>query len=225
MTTKFPQILYASEDFDCPLYIDTPEQFEMTAEDVQAFGGEDFEDFAPAYQVWNLIDGIRGLYQSGHLQARMVWDDSYQSFVEVGTTVVSDDEILEGINNTRENFATSDEFLEGIITAYEDFATSDEFEGSIIDSTKAGWGGSSYSVELFPDGHYQICWTQQIGNRYASPGIILVIPKCTNDEIADDNDDWYLDNAIEAFHEMFASWKADYQDYQAFMADNRTIRK
>lgn len=65
--------------------------------------------------------------------------------------------------------------------ALETFLASDEFAEAIIKSTKAGFGGSGYSVELFPDGTSRVLWDNQIGNKYESPGVILSIPQL-NDE-------------------------------------------
>jgi hypothetical protein len=65
---------------------------------------------------------------------------------------------------------------EKMTTALEKFLASDDFQSGVIASTKASWGGSGYSVELFPDESYRILWNNQIGNRYETSGQILALP-------------------------------------------------
>lgn len=60
--------------------------------------------------------------------------------------------------------------------ALDNFLRSDDFKAGVISSTKAGWGGGHYSVELFDDGTYRTLWSNQIGNLYRSPGAILALP-------------------------------------------------
>jgi hypothetical protein len=57
--------------------------------------------------------------------------------------------------------------------ALEAFLKSDDFAEGVVKSTKAGWGGSGYSVELFEDGSHRVLWDNEIGNLYESPGVIL----------------------------------------------------
>jgi hypothetical protein len=64
----------------------------------------------------------------------------------------------------------------------EAFLKSDDFEKGITASTKASWGGSGYSVELFEDGTWRVLWDNQIGNLYTSPGVILDIPTFDDNE-------------------------------------------
>lgn len=64
----------------------------------------------------------------------------------------------------------------------EAFIKSDEFAEAVIKSTKAGFGGSSYKVELFPDGTSRVLWTNQIGNRYDTPGTIETIPALSDSD-------------------------------------------
>lgn len=66
-------------------------------------------------------------------------------------------------------------------TTLENFLKSDDFEKGVISSTKAGWGGGSYKVELMPDGTWEVLWSNQIGNKYESPGIIMTLP-CVSTE-------------------------------------------
>lgn len=71
----------------------------------------------------------------------------------------------------------------------ETFIKSDEFAEAVIKSTKAGFGGSSYKVELFPDGTWRVLWANEIGNRYDTQGTIETIPALS-------------DNDYQAFEEM-----------------------
>lgn len=73
-----------------------------------------------------------------------------------------------------------------------------EIESAITSSTKASWGGSGYSVELFPDGDYRILWNNNIGNLYDSTGVIVGIPSLSDEESDGDESDWFFDNAIDA---------------------------
>jgi hypothetical protein len=56
------------------------------------------------------------------------------------------------------------------------------------------WGGGYYAVELFPDGHWRVLWSGEIGNRYQSPGVILTVP--TAPEWGDLSDEDVLTEAI-----------------------------
>lgn len=57
------------------------------------------------------------------------------------------------------------------------FTGTEEFKQGVFSSTKAGWGGSGYSVELFPEGTWRVLWDNQIGNLYQSRGVILSLPQ------------------------------------------------
>ena len=96
----------------------------------------------------------------------------------------------------------------GITKAFESFmGNRNDLEKAIISSTKASWGGSGYSVELFPSGEYRVLWDNSIGNLYYSPGIILAIPALDNDEYSQEDEagesdasamsEPFFDNAIE----------------------------
>lgn len=63
----------------------------------------------------------------------------------------------------------------------ESFLASDDFKSSVISATKASWGGSGYSVELFADGTHRVLWNSQIGNKYETPGVILSLPTISDD--------------------------------------------
>jgi hypothetical protein len=69
--------------------------------------------------------------------------------------------------------------------ALEAFIQSDDFADGIVKSTKSGWGGSGYSVELFEDGLHRVLWDNEIGNRYESPGTILSLPKLDDSDYQD----------------------------------------
>jgi len=58
----------------------------------------------------------------------------------------------------------------------EAYLKSSDFKPGVIASTKAGWGGSGYSVELFEDGTWRNLWNNEIGNLYQSPGEIVGLP-------------------------------------------------
>ncbi len=64
----------------------------------------------------------------------------------------------------------------------EKFLTSEDFEKGVIAATKAGWGGSGYSVELFPDGTWRVLWDNEIGNLYNSPGEIMRLSKLNDND-------------------------------------------
>lgn len=76
-----------------------------------------------------------------------------------------------------------------MMAALEKFAQSDEFVDAVVSSTKAGWGGSGYSVEVFPDGHHRVLDNNQIGNLYRSPGMIVSIPQLSQEECAEADDE------------------------------------
>lgn len=91
----------------------------------------------------------------------------------------------------------------GIKKAFYSFLeNSQETEAAIISSTKASWGGSGYSVELFPDGHYRVLWDGQIGNLYESPGLIVEIPPLGEEEYDEENGHFF-ENAIGELEERF----------------------
>lgn len=98
--------------------------------------------------------------------------------------------------------------LSGITAAYEKFL-SEAIEGAIESSTKASWGGSGYSVELFANGTYRVLWDNQIGNLYESPGAIIKIPPCSDEEWSDR----FYDNAIEKLKRVFQEWKKEYLEH------------
>ena len=85
------------------------------------------------------------------------------------------------------------------------------FEDACVSSTKAGWGGGSYSVELFDDGTYRVQDTGSIGNLYQSLGMVLTIPQLGDDEWDEDNGHFF-DNAEEVMRDWFAEAIAQAQE-------------
>jgi hypothetical protein len=64
----------------------------------------------------------------------------------------------------------------------EAYLKSGDFKSGVIASTKASWGGSGYSAELFEDGTWRNLWNNEIGNLYSSPGTILGLPALEDDD-------------------------------------------
>lgn len=75
------------------------------------------------------------------------------------------------------------------------------FEEACESSTKASWGGSGYSVELFKNGNYRVLWNNQIGNLYTSPGLILGVPALGEDW--DEENGHFFDNAEQEMRDIF----------------------
>lgn len=75
--------------------------------------------------------------------------------------------------------------MKALLAALEAFIQSDDFSDGVVKSTKAGWGGSSYSVELFEDGSHRVLWNNEIGNLYESPGVILGLAQLSCDDMND----------------------------------------
>lgn len=76
-----------------------------------------------------------------------------------------------------------------------------DLEDAIMAATRASWAGGKYVVELLPDGSYSTLPLNDVGNKYVTPGIMLIIPPLTDDEytqdaLASDIIDPYFDNAI-----------------------------
>ena len=89
-----------------------------------------------------------------------------------------------------------------INAAFETFMAQD-FEDAVVSSTTASWGGSGFSVELFEDGSYRVLWTESIGNRYDSAGLILAVPELGDDEWDGEEGEHYFDNAREYMYGIF----------------------
>lgn len=71
----------------------------------------------------------------------------------------------------------------------EQYIDSGDFKSGVISATKAGWGGSGYSIELFEDGTWRNLWNGQIGNLYETSGIILNLPQISENETSDLNEE------------------------------------
>jgi hypothetical protein len=80
-------------------------------------------------------------------------------------------------------------FRERYSAILENYLASPDFRDGVISSTQAGFGGSGYSVELFPDGSFRNLWDNQIGNRYESEGVILRLPALDADDMQEYIDD------------------------------------
>jgi hypothetical protein len=89
-----------------------------------------------------------------------------------------------------------------------------DFQSAVDSSTKASWGGSGYSVELFDDGTYRVLWDGQIGNLYDSPGLILPVPALGNDEWDEDPNIRFYDNAEEEAQDSFQEYWQAYSSEQ-----------
>lgn len=74
------------------------------------------------------------------------------------------------------------EFKAAIKATLNAFIESSDFEAGCTSATKASWGGSGYSVELFTDGTWRVLWDNAIGNKYETPGVILSLPAINDDE-------------------------------------------
>ena len=91
------------------------------------------------------------------------------------------------------------------------FVASDEFVSAVVSSTNAGFGGSGYSVEFFPDGHWRVLWDNQIGNLYVSPGMILGIPQLDGSQLeeVDDENGETMGEVIKFYRDDFLSEMLD----------------
>lgn len=90
--------------------------------------------------------------------------------------------------------------------AFDNFlADRETLEAAILSSTRASWGGGHYTVELFEDGTYRVLAGHHIGNLYQSPGMLLQIPRLTEDEWdGTDDSEAFFDNAIDQLRDTFA---------------------
>jgi len=86
------------------------------------------------------------------------------------------------------------------------FAKSNEFVDAVVSSTQAGFGGSGYSTEFFPDGSHRVLANNQIGNLYKSAGEIVRVPQLSQEEVMEAIDDdlrgvaeFYQDELAEQF--------------------------
>lgn len=100
--------------------------------------------------------------------------------------------------------------------AFNSFMSTD-FEVAVDSSTKASWGGSKYSVELFDDGTYRVLCNNQIGNLYNSPGLIISVPALSEEEWDEDPNIRFYENAEEAIRDIF---KQEIHDRRKEMFDS-----
>lgn len=92
------------------------------------------------------------------------------------------------------------------------YLESSDFREGVISNTKASWGGSGYTVELFPDGNWRNLWNNEIGNLYESPGVLLKLPVLDTEDMTE-----YIDGGAsteedflkEAFENEQEELKAD----------------
>ena len=90
----------------------------------------------------------------------------------------------------------------GIKKAFDNFMASDDLKTGIISSTKDLAYG--YAVELFPEGAYRVFWNKDSSSLYQSPGLIVRIPRLTDDEYdEDDPEESFFENAIEELQIAF----------------------
>ena len=90
-------------------------------------------------------------------------------------------------------------------------------ESAILSSTKAGFNGSGYSLEVFGDGTYRVLWNGSIRNLYDSEGIIISIPELVDDEY-DGDGNHYFGNAIDYL-------KYNWREYLEEMIEDQTTPK
>jgi len=88
-----------------------------------------------------------------------------------------------------------------------------DFESAVDSSTQAGYSGSGCSVELFKDGTYRVLWNNSIGNLYDSEGTILGVPKLSEEDDSDnENEKIYYGNAEEKMKECFLQRLKDLEE-------------
>lgn len=83
-----------------------------------------------------------------------------------------------------------------------EFVLSDEFKAAISRSTIAGYGGSSYILEIFKNGGHRVLWENEIGNLYEHPESLLIkIPQLTEGQVAevDENNFETINDVIEFY--------------------------
>jgi hypothetical protein len=108
---------------------------------------------------------IRNLSEQDKKKIRIEAAKSDKSMEEWARSLILSALPLDELEQTLEKFLDSPDFGEGCKKA-----------------TKASWGGSGYSVELFADGTWRVLWDNEIGNKYESPGEILGLPTLDDDD-------------------------------------------
>jgi len=74
------------------------------------------------------------------------------------------------------NFTEFRTYTENYGKALQGFISSDSFQSGVVDSTKASFKGSHYSVEIQENGTFRVLPANSIGNLYQSEGLIIAIP-------------------------------------------------
>ena len=64
----------------------------------------------------------------------------------------------------------------------ERYLASQDFAEAVIQATRAGFSGSHYQVEIFPDGTHRLLSSEQISNPYESAGALYLIPTLDTDD-------------------------------------------
>lgn len=106
-------------------------------------------------------------------------------------------------------------------TALESFIASPDFKDGVISSTKAGFGGSGYSVELFEDGSHRVLWNNQIGNLYQTPGVILSLPQIDPENL-EEIEGWTEEEVQDnAFDLEVNEFEQELRDALAYLLDGR----
>ncbi len=89
------------------------------------------------------------------------------------------------------------------------FVESPDFKEGVIQSTKAGFGGSYYAVELFEDGTWRVLWGANIGNKYDHPTSMIVHLPIIELESDDDINDAFDCQEAELKQEFLANIAQD----------------
>lgn len=103
----------------------------------------------------------------------------------------------------------------------------EEFAHYVLLSTKAGFSGGSYKVELYESGEYRVHWSNSIGNMYKTPGILMTIPQIStgdyntlcdyavSESINDLTDALEVDDSLDMYkyymREKFEDIRAEYE--------------
>lgn len=104
------------------------------------------------------------------------------------------------------------EYMTGIEQAYNAFINSTDFEEAIRKSTKSSWSGSGCLVELFSNGSYRVLNGKDVGSLYDSPDMLISLSAVNDEELDDNEEDWYLDNAKDSFMITYQNLKLEYYD-------------
>jgi hypothetical protein len=83
--------------------------------------------------------------------------------------------------------------------ALKSFFSSKDFVPTIVSSVKAESVGDSCSVELLPSGCCRISYSSTIGDKYASPGVILQVSTPPRSVVNEVSDEISLEEVIEIY--------------------------